>query len=578
MFVSHDPASSLVAQVASWRRSNVEQLMPYDPRFFLAHYMLSLFLTSGTCLLLGIFILVKNFRGCVNRSFALFMLCVAEWSFTQALVGTWPDKSKWLLIGRIEHSVHVFIPTVFLHFVHAILDLKDRRRLALSYAISLTFLSLVPTRLFIESVNPHQWAKFALDGGAIYPWYAVWFIATIIEALVKLRKAIRTKTDQPEEQVKLKYIFWATFIGFAGGLPNFLYVFDIDVYPINPFSTYLVPLYPIVIAYAIVRHRALDIRVVIKKSLVYSLLVALITSLYFSVVLTAEKLLQGVIGYRSLIGSIAAGFMITLGFNPLKEWLQRVIDRYFFRGSQSVLAAENERLRQELGQTDKLKAVATLAAGMAHEIKNPLASIKTFAEFLPERARDAEFQAKCARIVSQEVERIQSLVQRLLDFAKPRPPERQPAELSQLLDETLDLVQNELLEKHIQIVRNYSQHGGVLVDIAQLKQVFLNVLLNSIEAIDGPGTITVSTVAVNGHVEVLITDSGRGILPNSLPRVFEPFYTTKPSGTGLGLSVVHSIIKEHGGQIAIESQPGQGTTLRIHLPSSQTAGEEARHR
>ena len=100
--------------------------MPYDIGFFLTHYVISLSLTAVTAFLLGLFILVMNFRGAINRSFALLMLFASEWSITQALIGTWPDSSKWLLFGRIEHCMHVFIPTVFLHFVHAIIGLSDQ--------------------------------------------------------------------------------------------------------------------------------------------------------------------------------------------------------------------------------------------------------------------------------------------------------------------------------------------------------------------------------------------------------------------------------------------------------------------
>ena len=314
-----------------------------------------------------------------------------------------------------------------------------------------------------------------------------------------------------------------------------------------------------------VRHNVLDISIVIRKTVVYSILVAIITALYFSLILIIEKILQGIVGYRSLIGSVIAGFAIALGFVPVRNAIQRWVDRVFFGGSQEVLAEENERLKDELTHSEKMKAVATLAAGMAHEIKNPLASIKTFAEFLPEKYDDPSFRETFARIMRQEVGKINDLVQRLLDFAKPNPPQKQPVRLSTLIDETVEFLHGSLVQKHIKVVRAYAARDEALADPAQVKQALLNVLLNSLEAMERPGCITVSTVSVNGHLEVIVTDTGPGIAHQDLARVFEPFYTTKPKGTGLGLAVVQRIVHEHGGRVRLDSAPGRGTTVRMQF-------------
>lgn len=548
-------------------------LIPYQVDFFVAHYRLSLFLSSFSSLSLGLFIFIKNARSIVNRMFTIFMVSVSIWSFTQALIGTYPDPTLWLSIARIEHFDHVFIPSVFLHFVHTLIGIKQRRRLLVSYAISFVCFCLVPTQLFIREINVESYAKFALEAGPIYPLYMVWFVGTIIEALIKLHRAIGAHLDQPIERLKLKYIFWATFVGYAGALPNFLYVYNIDLYPVNPFSTYFVPIYPAVIAYAIVRHQVLDIRVVIRRSLVYSILAAIITGVYFSFVLVTEKLLRDVMGYRSVIGSLIAGFVIALCFNPLKEFVQRFIDRLFFHGTQAVLAEENERLRQEVARSEKLKAVSTLAAGMAHEIKNPLASIKTFAQYLPEKYDDPAYREKFARIMSQEVDKMNLLVQRLLEFARPMQPRLQPVRVSTVVKETLDFLQGTLMNKQIQVDTTFADTDEVLADQAQLKQVFLNLLLNSAEAIEPPGRISIATAQDDGHLKVIVADTGRGIPQKDLQHVFDPFFTTKTGGTGLGLSVVHSIVREHDGRVDIESGIGQGTTVSITLPTNGRSHE-----
>jgi len=138
--------------------------------------------------------------------------------------------------------------------------------------------------------------------------------------------------------------------------------------------------------------------------------------------------------------------------------------------------------------------------------------------------------------------------------------------LSELMKETLEFLQGILLQKQMKMDGAFIQRDEVLADKVQLKQAFLNVLLNSIEAMDHGGQITVSTSQRNGSVNLVIADTGPGIPKQDLQRVFDPFYTTKPRGTGLGLSVVHSIMREHGGDISIESEVGRGTAVQISLP------------
>ncbi len=349
-------------------------------------------------------------------------------------------------------------------------------------------------------------------------------------------------------------------------MPEFALKFGIQIPLLNPFGLYLVPLHVICIVYAIVQFRLFDIHIAIRRSLVYSLLVTLLTVSYFGIIYVLERFFQITFGYKSVGLSLTAFALMALVFQPLKVGVQRIVDRLFFRTPYEELVKRMERLEQETQQTEKLKAVATLAAGMAHEIKNPLSSIKTFTEYLPQKYDDPDFREKFARIVSQEVGKINDLVQRLLEFAKPPQPQKQPVRISQLIDETVELLHDRLLSKHIEVARAYTQDDGLCVDPGQMRQVFLNILLNSIDAMDPQGCISIATVAEDGHVDVIIADTGPGIPKKDLARVFDPFYTTKPDGTGLGLSVVHSIVQEHGGRVVLDSDIGRGTTVRIQLP------------
>jgi len=318
--------------------------------------------------------------------------------------------------------------------------------------------------------------------------------------------------------------------------------------------------------YAIVRHQLMDVRIVFRRSLIYSLLIASITAAYLVMVLIMEKWFQGFFGYRSILATAAVAFLIAIFFNPLRDRIQALVDRALFTATTTELASQREQLLVEVRKGDQMKAVATLAAGLAHEIKNPLASIKTFTEYLDNHYTDPEFRKKFKRIVGGEVERINLIVQQLLEFAKPVPPKLMPLEVAQVVDDTLEFLGGEFVKRQVAVGKRYDTRGQILGDPQQLKQVFLNLFLNSLDAMNGHGKLDVQTAVEGSDLVVSITDNGSGIGPKDLPHVFEPFYTTKTNGTGLGLAVVHGIVKEHGGRIVVDSHPGQGTTMRLYLP------------
>lgn len=242
-----------------------------------------------------------------------------------------------------------------------------------------------------------------------------------------------------------------------------------------------------------------------------------------------------------------------------------------------------KRLEQNVQRAHRLSSVGTLAAGMAHEIKNPLVSIKTFSQLLPLRYDDPDFRHTFTDIVPHEVERIDSIVTRLLHFARPKPATFAPQDLRGIIEEVLVLVENQLRKGNITVETDFpGPNVPIYGDEQQLHQVFLNLVLNAIDAMrdcrSGMLRIRVDydrkpmRRGVRGPypeidcVKVAVTDTGCGISAESMERIFMPFYTTKDEGTGLGLSVVHGIVTEHGGTIYVESNPGQETTFIITLP------------
>ena len=213
-------------------------------------------------------------------------------------------------------------------------------------------------------------------------------------------------------------------------------------------------------------------------------------------------------------------------------------------------------------------AVATLAAGMAHEIKNPLTSIKTFAEYLPEKYDDPNFRNNFQRIVVEEVDRVNSIVKQLLDFSKPQELILEKKSVKEIIDETLMLMNSDFLNNGINLIKDYQDQGYILVDRKLLKQAFLNVFLNNIQAMPNGGMLKVQVRKENEYIKITLSDTGCGISNENLKQIFNPFFTTKESGTGLGLSIVKSIIEQHKGIITYTSELGKGTTTLILLPIS----------
>ena len=242
-----------------------------------------------------------------------------------------------------------------------------------------------------------------------------------------------------------------------------------------------------------------------------------------------------------------------------------------------------KRLEQQIRRSDRLASLGTLSAGMAHEIKNPLVSIKTFAQLLPERYQDTDFRETFFNLIGHEVDRIDSLVNQLLRFARPAKPVLKPMHVHEVLEKALLLVGHRLYQRGIKLTRSWhAEVDTIRADADQIEQVFLNFFINALDAMKTGGSLTVNTeiapaetwpTALPGNkadvheiLRITVEDTGAGIKPEDVPHVFDPFFTTKDYGTGLGLSVVHGIVQEHGGQIEVESELARGTSFHILLP------------
>ena len=544
----------------------------------LQYHLLGLAVTSATMVGFGLFLLFNKPKTILKRSMAFYCFSVAWWSGWECGSLLMPTKELSFLFMRVEYLGVVFIPTLLCTTVAYLLHFTPQMRkrfLAPLYIGSIAAIvpfTLFPTKqLLWVSSGPVFYLPVWGVAGPYYGIFMVFFFGAILTAHAFLFHYWRQAKEA--ERVRLALFLVGSALSYVGGCPEFGLKYGFRLGWLNPFGLYAFPLYIGILTYAVVQHQFFDIHIVVRKSLIYSILITLLTAGYFGLVYAVERIFQTTFGYNSIGFSLIAFALMTLAFQPLKGLIQRLVDRLVFRAPQEQIARRMERLEEHALQAEKFKAVSTLAAGMAHEIKNPLTALKTFTEFIPERQNDPAFLGKLHETFRAEVSRIEEIVRDVLEFSKPKIPQPKPLDLGRLVNSTLDLLSNTLLKQRIQWAVDFQHNGATLnADSGQLRQVLINLIQNAADAMPEGGELKIATQSVNNHLELTLSDTGHGIPPALLPKIFDPFVSTKPDGNGLGLAVVYSIIQAHHGTIRAESRrPADGsvaggTTFTVRLP------------
>jgi two-component system NtrC family sensor kinase len=260
--------------------------------------------------------------------------------------------------------------------------------------------------------------------------------------------------------------------------------------------------------------------------------------------------------------------------------LRELADTFNFMAA--ALKKRDEKVREfttrRIMESERLAHIGQLAAGVAHEINNPLTGIVTYSHLLLERSVVGNGTRESLEKIVKQANRCRDIIRGLLDFARQRKPEKRLSNVNRVLEECVSLVDNQALFHNIRIVQHLAQDlPKVLMDPSQIQQVFMNMIINAAEAMHGNGQLTITTrhVLADSAVEVEFTDSGHGIKEEDLDRIFNPFFTTKEvgHGTGLGLAISYGIVQEHKGTITVESQEGQGATFTIRLPVTSVEQE-----
>lgn len=698
-------------------------------------FALAGFLTSISSLVFGFFVFSRNPSRRLNQLWLAFTVSVALWGLGSIWIALETDPVRALLAWRLAFAVSViWIPIVFLHFTCVFSNTTHPRLLIVSYALGGLCVPLILTSHHFFSGVRFAFSSFyyAVPGPLLFTFFTLGGLGLTVYSHILLGQAFRRSSDVKRTQIK--YFFIATAIGYAGGSLEFLPLLGIDVYPWGHFA---IPVYPIIMAYAIVKYRLMDTSIVLERGLSYLTLFFVAAVPAFGVLLWAQHLYFGSISYPFSAMMLVIFHFLILGSYTIKTRAEEAIGRKLFReryemtttlsefskalvsildfrtltkeitgtlrrvmsirhatlyiwdkqknlyepvapannlggsshrfglthslavrlrqhqeplvrdeleyldthdhpgplvqqltalevdvclpflnrhhqligfcllgprhtdigysaedlqllsslGRNAAIALENALLYAEVKQSqlliqrnNQLRSLEIMAGGFAHEIRNPLTSIKTFVHLAPHRMSDHEFIQNFGRIVTDDVMRIERLCQEVLNYSHHPIPQFLEEDIHSIIDACLYATKVKAGDKQIRIDKDFATDlPSLRLDRQQLQQVFLNMFFNALEAMDGGNpTLSVRTYSVinttgGSWAQIEISDSGHGIGPKELEHIFDPFFTTKHEsqeheGTGLGLAIAHQIIQAHGGTIEVSSQIDQGTTFLITLP------------
>jgi signal transduction histidine kinase len=691
--------------------------------------ILAAFLSVFTCAGVAFYVLVKNPRNQVIVTWGILNISVGFLSFGWGMIIASHDllqANYWLNICFLGGFL---VPSAYLHFVYAFLVKKDHKLIDISYLVSIAFFILFlkgfTVYLKFDPALGFIWWKAKV----LYDLYVLHLMFAAVYGGYLLYREL--KKTQGVRKGQIFYLLVASILGFAGGVTVFLPAYNV---PIIPFGIYPFFLYPLVIAYAIIKYRMMDISFVIRKSLVYTLVIGFFTGIYISAIFFIGQFLQKLTGGTYFTLTLLMIIVFALVFQPLKDLVQTQIDRRFFKSkydyqktlkelshasasiidldvllklvartiverikidrtsiyvldgnslvfalkeghlqkepdiltevkndsplitylnkfkkavvleelsreietsgdkggarirelmevrdelkkidaalciplffenkliglfnlgnklsqdmytdedidllttlsNQLAIAIENASLHDEmlkaqkqLLMADKLSALGRTAAGLAHEIKNPLAAIKGMTQAIELNPDDPEILNDFKKVVPKEIDRLSVLIDNLTRLGRSPKLQYSRVNLVELVDDTLKLFESRCHNHHIAIVKKFGQLPTIKADPEQLAQVFTNLFLNAIQAMPRGGELSISGGGLPERPVVEVSDTGHGIPKDKLKDIFEPFFSTKEEGMGLGLAITYKIIKDHGGDIEVESQVGRGTKFKVFFP------------
>ncbi|MCK4427378.1 MAG: HAMP domain-containing protein [candidate division Zixibacteria bacterium] len=294
-----------------------------------------------------------------------------------------------------------------------------------------------------------------------------------------------------------------------------------------------------------------------------------------------KKIAEGNLDYSSPIKAEGELAQLASSFSQMTSDLKKADEELIDWGKtlEQKVQQRTEELRKtenQLIQSDKVASLGKLAAGVAHEINSPLTGILTYSSLLFKAKKDEDPEKEDLEVIVNETNRCKKIVKGLLDFARQTEPQKALSDINEVIEKSIDLVSHQASMQNVKIEKKVKPDlPKTMIDVGQIQQVFINILLNAIEFMPQGGTLTVSSGIEDEMVALRFTDTGIGIPKENLPKILDPFFTTKEQGkgTGLGLSVSYGIIARHRGKLEVKSQVGKGSTFTVKLPIKEKAFE-----
>lgn len=527
-------------------------------------FTISGLLIGFSSLVFGIFVLIKGKKNHINQLWSIFTLAVAIWGFGGYKVSLTTDYSQALLWWRFTYIGIIFIPVLFYHFVYLFLELKKKIILYLIYLFGFFFFFLMWT----------SWADifFGLNNITflfnsfywVYPptylftfFFLCWF-GIIIYAHYKLYQVLRRSSGLKHNQIK--YFFLATAVGFSGGSISFLPCFGIEIYPYLNLS---VPLYPVIMSYAIVKYELLDIRVFAAR-----VLIVILNLIAFTYIFISETFGEYVIKTLFFLGVLFVSYLLKKSFDhEIKQ--RQELDR---------LANKLKKANTKLMQLDKAKSEFISIA--SHQLRTPLSSIKGFVSLLLEGTYGEvnDDLKKILKKVYTANDHLVVLVNDLLNLSRMESGKMKYDfkywKIEDIIREVAEMLFLKAEDKgiYLKTILPSSPLPKIKMDKSKISEVFSNLIENSIKYTKEGGT-KISFKIKNDKVRIIVSDTGIGIDKNDQSRLFSKFSRGEnmreldTEGTGLGLYVGKKMIEEHHGRIWAESEgKGKGSKFVVELP------------
>lgn len=529
----------MIANILSQAETLVDQTWPSDTKFSMETFAL-----AAISLTISISLLIKKKRNPVYLSFALlcfalFLQKIGVFFYGIFNIGFWK---------AIYYLGFLSIPPLLLAFSRFFINRQifPKRIIALT-----TFGSfLIGGALFTTF---HRWSH--LD---IIPYLFVGFAS--VYCYTAFLASIKKRASDIEKK-RMVYLAIACAMAAAASISDIFYHYGYAVPPLSNIAiaaliyfTLIIITYPHLPEFYEIMARALII---------------FILTLFAAIVF---YLIIGLFGEGSTLPPInimlMTSFIIVIFIDPVKLILKKIASFLFFEGRDvfTSLYAIDEKLENE-----KSVLLEEMATGLAHEIRNPLGSIKGAAQYLRSEVDTAE-NRNLLDVITEEVDRLNNVVSQFLNYAKPYTVNAKKQNINNIIEKTIALIKADNLSEKITIKKSLSPDlPEINVDGEQLMQVFLNIAFNGIEAMPEEGTLSFTTSQIEKEdatiIEIAVRDTGRGINKEDMENIFKPFFTTKEKGTGLGLPICQRIITKHGGHIEVKSNPGKGTTFYIRIKS-----------